>query len=95
MTVLSFFFVCFVFVFDSIPDYDDAQDRFVEVVRWYVSAFHAGRQVSNQGSTGRVIYSHWRLKKSLGDYLNSLRRPMASGRPFFQGPSSPTKVCPL
>ncbi|XP_065183237.1 oxysterol-binding protein-related protein 9-like [Sycon ciliatum] len=33
-------------LFASIPDYEDAQKRFVETVRWYVSAFHAGRQSS-------------------------------------------------
>lgn len=30
----------------SIPDFDDPKDRFVQVIRWYLSAFHAGRKSS-------------------------------------------------
>lgn len=30
----------------SIADGDSAQDRFVRVVKWYLSAFHAGRKSS-------------------------------------------------
>lgn len=31
-------------IFVSIPDFEDPKDRFVQVVRWYLSAFHAGRK---------------------------------------------------
>lgn len=33
-------------IFVSIPDFDDPKDRMVQVVRWYLSAFHAGRKSS-------------------------------------------------
>ncbi|KAG8191070.1 hypothetical protein JTE90_008384 [Oedothorax gibbosus] len=33
-------------IFISIPDFDDPKDRFVQVIRWYLSAFHAGRKSS-------------------------------------------------
>ncbi|KFM73754.1 Oxysterol-binding protein-related protein 9, partial [Stegodyphus mimosarum] len=33
-------------LFISIPDFDSPKDRFVQVVRWYLSAFHAGRKSS-------------------------------------------------
>ncbi|CAL1270877.1 unnamed protein product [Larinioides sclopetarius] len=33
-------------IFISIPDFDSPKDRFVQVIRWYLSAFHAGRKSS-------------------------------------------------
>ena len=33
----------FIFLF-SIPDASDARERLVSVLRWYLSAFHAGRK---------------------------------------------------
>ncbi|GIX97681.1 hypothetical protein CDAR_257191 [Caerostris darwini] len=33
-------------IFISIPDFDNPKDRFVQVIRWYLSAFHAGRKSS-------------------------------------------------
>ncbi|XP_054706374.1 oxysterol-binding protein-related protein 9-like [Uloborus diversus] len=33
-------------LFITIPDFDDPRDRFVQVIRWYLSAFHAGRKSS-------------------------------------------------
>lgn len=33
-------------IFVSIPDFDSPQDRITQVVKWYLSAFHAGRKGS-------------------------------------------------
>ncbi|XP_076338053.1 oxysterol-binding protein-related protein 9 isoform X1 [Tachypleus tridentatus] len=33
-------------IFVSIPDFEDPKDRMVQVLRWYLSAFHAGRKSS-------------------------------------------------
>ncbi|GBL93937.1 Oxysterol-binding protein-related protein 9 [Araneus ventricosus] len=33
-------------IFISIPDFDSPKDRFVQLIRWYLSAFHAGRKSS-------------------------------------------------
>jgi hypothetical protein len=30
--------------FDSITDYQTPRERFIQVVKWYLSAFHAGRK---------------------------------------------------
>ena len=44
--VLSIFLPIYteIFSFDSIADFSDPRDRMVQVVRWYLSAFHAGRR---------------------------------------------------
>ncbi|XP_065197805.1 oxysterol-binding protein-related protein 9-like isoform X2 [Sycon ciliatum] len=33
-------------LFARIPEYDTPRERFIEVVRWYISSFHAGRRSS-------------------------------------------------
>lgn len=33
-------------LFSSIPDYDTPEERMIQLVRWYLSAFHAGRKSS-------------------------------------------------
>ena len=34
-----------IFPIYSIPDYDDAGERMIQVLKWYLSSFHAGRKV--------------------------------------------------
>ncbi|XP_069594016.1 oxysterol-binding protein-related protein 9 isoform X1 [Ranitomeya imitator] len=53
-------------LFVSIGDYKDPKDRMVQVVRWYLSAFHAGRKGSVAKKPynpilGEVFQCHWDL----------------------------------
>jgi hypothetical protein len=48
----------------SIPDLTDPKDRMVQVVRWYLSAFHAGRKSSVAKKPynpiiGELFMCHW------------------------------------
>lgn len=50
--------------FHSIADFKDPRDRMVQVVRWYMSAYHAGRKSSVAKKPynpilGEVFYCHW------------------------------------
>ncbi|XP_066297769.1 oxysterol-binding protein-related protein 9-like isoform X7 [Branchiostoma lanceolatum] len=40
-------------LFSSIPDFEDPKDRMIQVIRWYLSAFHAGRK----GSVAKKPYN--------------------------------------
>ncbi|XP_078573822.1 oxysterol-binding protein-related protein 9-like isoform X9 [Branchiostoma floridae x Branchiostoma japonicum] len=40
-------------LFSSIPDFEDPKDRMIGVIRWYLSAFHAGRK----GSVAKKPYN--------------------------------------
>ncbi|XP_077132073.1 oxysterol-binding protein-related protein 9 isoform X2 [Ranitomeya variabilis] len=53
-------------LFVSIGDYKDPKDRMVQVVKWYLSAFHAGRKGSVAKKPynpilGEVFQCHWDL----------------------------------
>lgn len=50
----------------SISDQKDARDRMVQVVKWYLSAFHAGRKGSVAKKPynpilGEIFQCHWTL----------------------------------
>lgn len=52
--------------FLKIADFKDARDRMVQVVRWYMSAYHAGRKSSVAKKPynpilGEVFYCHWNV----------------------------------
>ena len=56
----------FVFLPCSISDQKDARDRMVQVVKWYLSAFHAGRKGSVAKKPynpilGETFQRHWTL----------------------------------
>ena len=56
----------FVFLPCSISDQKDARDRMVQVVKWYLSAFHAGRRGSVAKKPynpilGEIFQCHWTL----------------------------------
>eukprot|EP00070_Physeter_catodon_P016675 XP_023975402.1 oxysterol-binding protein-related protein 9 isoform X3 [Physeter catodon] len=53
-------------LFVSISDQKDARDRMVQVVKWYLSAFHAGRKGSVAKKPynpilGEIFHCHWTL----------------------------------
>ncbi|KAI9514487.1 Oxysterol-binding protein- protein 9, partial [Dissostichus eleginoides] len=53
-------------LFVSIADQEEARERMVQVVKWYMSAFHAGRKGSVAKKPynpilGEVFYCHWDL----------------------------------
>lgn len=56
----------FVFLHCSISDQKDPKDRMVQVVKWYLSAFHAGRKGSVAKKPynpilGEIFQCHWTL----------------------------------
>lgn len=57
-------------LFSSIPDQPNAEARFVQLVRWYLSAFHAGRKSSVAKKPynpilGEIFICHWDLDKTV------------------------------
>lgn len=53
-------------MFCSIAEQQDPKDRMVQVVKWYLSAFHAGRKGSVAKKPynpilGEVFFCHWDL----------------------------------
>lgn len=55
-----------VFILCSISDQKDARERMVQVVKWYLSAFHAGRKGSVAKKPynpilGEIFQCHWTL----------------------------------
>ncbi|XP_075472441.1 oxysterol-binding protein-related protein 9 isoform X7 [Ascaphus truei] len=59
-------------LFGSIGDHKDPKDRMVQVVRWYLSAFHAGRKGSIAKKPynpilGEVFQCHWVLPGTEND----------------------------
>ncbi|KAM9476298.1 oxysterol-binding protein-related protein 9 isoform 1-T1 [Clarias gariepinus] len=70
-------------LFVSIAEQSDPRERMVQVVRWYLSAFHAGRKGSVAKKPynpilGEVFYCHW-------DIPSETEEP-ASGEPVSEGP---------
>ncbi|XP_017323624.1 oxysterol-binding protein-related protein 9 isoform X2 [Ictalurus punctatus] len=70
-------------LFVSIAEQSEARERMVQVVRWYLSAFHAGRKGSVAKKPynpilGEVFYCHW-------DIPSETEEP-ASGEPVSEGP---------
>ena len=58
--------ITFVLVSSSISDQKDPRDRMVQVVKWYLSAFHAGRRGSVAKKPynpilGEIFQCHWTL----------------------------------
>lgn len=56
-------------IFVSIPDYETPQERMIQMVRWYLSAFHAGRKCSVAKKPynpvlGEVFKCHWSMPAS-------------------------------
>lgn len=53
-------------LFTSITEQSEPRDRMVQVLKWYLSAFHAGRKGSVAKKPynpilGEVFYCHWDL----------------------------------
>lgn len=53
-------------LFSSIPDYDTPEQRMIQLVRWYLSAFHAGRKSSVAKKPynpilGEIFLCHWNI----------------------------------
>lgn len=56
-------------LFSSIPDYKTPEERMVQLVKWYLSAFHAGRKSSIAKKPynpilGEIFLCHWNLSKT-------------------------------
>jgi len=56
-------------LFSSIPDYETPEERMVQLVKWYLSAFHAGRKSSVAKKPynpilGEIFLCHWNLNDS-------------------------------
>uniref|UniRef100_A0A452RWI5 Oxysterol-binding protein n=1 Tax=Ursus americanus TaxID=9643 RepID=A0A452RWI5_URSAM len=63
-------------LFVSISDQKDARDRMVQVVKWYLSAFHAGRKGSVAKKPynpilGEIFQCHWTLPNDTEENLVS------------------------
>uniref|UniRef100_A0AAY4EWJ3 Oxysterol-binding protein n=1 Tax=Denticeps clupeoides TaxID=299321 RepID=A0AAY4EWJ3_9TELE len=70
-------------LFVSIAEQSDPRDRMVYVVKWYLSAFHAGRKGSVAKKPynpilGEVFFCHWDLPSDTEE--------SASGEPVSEGP---------
>ncbi|XP_055363987.1 oxysterol-binding protein-related protein 9 isoform X4 [Betta splendens] len=82
-------------LFVSISEQAEPRDRMVHVVKWYLSAFHAGRKGSVAKKPynpilGEVFYCHWDLPPSESD------EPPQHTEAISDGPvpwSSPNSVC--
>lgn len=53
-------------LFSSIPDYESPEERMIQIVKWYLSAFHAGRKSSIAKKPynpilGEIFLCHWNL----------------------------------
>uniref|UniRef100_A0A671PAV1 Oxysterol-binding protein n=1 Tax=Sinocyclocheilus anshuiensis TaxID=1608454 RepID=A0A671PAV1_9TELE len=64
-------------LFVSIADQQDPRDRMVHVVKWYLSAFHAGRKGSVAKKPynpilGEVFFCHWDLPSETEDPAESV-----------------------
>lgn len=54
-------------IFVSIPDFESPRDRMIQVVKWYLSAFHAGRKSSVAKKPfnpilGEIFRCHWDIE---------------------------------
>lgn len=62
-------------LFSAIPDYETPEERMIQLVKWYLSAFHAGRKSSVAKKPynpvlGEIFLCHWNLNS---DNTNSPR----------------------
>ncbi|XP_047230731.1 oxysterol-binding protein-related protein 9 isoform X2 [Girardinichthys multiradiatus] len=81
-------------LFVSIADQPEPRERMVQVVKWYLSAFHAGRKGSVAKKPynpilGEVFFCHW-------DLPNEKEEPSPPMETLSDGPvpgSSPNSVC--
>uniref|UniRef100_A0A667X5E0 Oxysterol-binding protein n=1 Tax=Myripristis murdjan TaxID=586833 RepID=A0A667X5E0_9TELE len=81
-------------LFVSIAEQPEPRERMVQVVKWYLSAFHAGRKGSVAKKPynpilGEVFYCHW-------DLPNEAEEPPPHTETVSEGPvpwSSPNSVC--
>ncbi|KAF4021799.1 hypothetical protein G4228_013725 [Cervus hanglu yarkandensis] len=67
-------------LFVSISDQKDARDRMVQVVKWYLSAFHAGRKGSVAKKPynpilGEIFQCHWTLPNDTEENASILTVP--------------------
>ena len=67
----------------SIAEQEEPRDRMVQVVKWYLSAFHAGRKGSVAKKPynpilGEVFYCHWDLPTEVEEPPPPTVRPHAS-----------------
>ncbi|KAJ8395435.1 hypothetical protein AAFF_G00031690 [Aldrovandia affinis] len=81
-------------LFVSIADQPEPRDRMVQVVKWYLSAFHAGRKGSVAKKPynpilGEVFFCHWDLPSESEETL-SLGSPGASGSVWLGRTGSPS-----
>lgn len=72
--------ITFVLVSSSISDQKDPRDRMVQVVKWYLSAFHAGRRGSVAKKPynpilGEIFQCHWTLPNDTEENAVSPRQP--------------------
>lgn len=56
-------------LFSAIPDYNTPEERMIQLVRWYLSAFHAGRKSSLAKKPynpilGEIFRCHWQLDQA-------------------------------
>ncbi|KAL3249363.1 hypothetical protein MRX96_056057 [Rhipicephalus microplus] len=70
-------------IFVSIVDHDDPKERMVEVVRWYLSAFHAGRKSSVAKKPynpilGEVFRCYWKVEDKPGGVVKDGPVPWAT-----------------
>lgn len=59
-------------LFSNIPDYKTPEERMTQVVRWYLSAFHAGRNSTVPKKPynpilGEIFRCHWQLQEANND----------------------------
>ncbi|EEC05372.1 oxysterol binding protein 9, putative [Ixodes scapularis] len=67
----------------SIVDHQDPRDRMVEVVRWYLSAFHAGRKTSVAKKPynpilGEIFRCYWRIGDKPGPIIGGRRHQLTA-----------------
>lgn len=65
-------------LFSAIPDYKTAEERMVQVVRWYLSAFHAGRKSSVAKKPynpilGEIFRCQWQLDETKKTQTNNIK----------------------
>ncbi|XP_012680810.1 oxysterol-binding protein-related protein 9 isoform X3 [Clupea harengus] len=78
-------------LFVSIAEQVDPRDRMVYVVKWYLSAFHAGRKGSVAKKPynpilGEVFFCHWDLPSETTDPAASVSPSVSFQEPVSEGP---------
>ncbi|XP_066500327.1 oxysterol-binding protein-related protein 9 isoform X3 [Hoplias malabaricus] len=71
-------------LFVSIAEQADPRERMVHVVKWYLSAFHAGRKGSVAKKPynpilGEVFYCHWDLPSETEEPVSMVQEPVSDG----------------